>query len=287
VIAPTPPGEHETAYLLRFTQPERWSPLARHPVAPGLVDELVVRLLDSSPPEVRSTCRRLEEAVATGTEALMRESEYRAAVQRIPFADGETVAAVGDSLTADRVGWFELLGASLRAAGRTAVRTINLAASGDTTADALERLDILAAARPTHVLLMLGTNDARRHGWRRRHRMITARETARNLSALSAVITDELGAALTMITPPPADQRRATAFFAESALGWHAGDIDEIADIVRDGSSDCVDLNAALRESCDPDRMLEADGVHLSPHGQRAATKIIVAHLGRVSGSSQ
>ena len=39
--------------------------------------------------------------------------------------------------------------------------THNLGLSGNTTADALERFDLLEAFRPTHVLVMLGTNDAR------------------------------------------------------------------------------------------------------------------------------
>lgn len=275
---PRPQTDAERAHVIRFTHPERWPLLGRYPVARELLDELLAQMLGCSAREVQAAAVALQGSVMSQARELLAEPGYRAAVERLPFADGDTVVAVGDSLTAERLSWFELLAASLESAGRP-VRMRNLALSGDTSADVLERWDLIAAARPTHMVVMLGTNDARSHGRRHRQRMVSAGETRRNLAALQALATGELGCRVTMITPPPADRARAGAHFAGLPLGWDTDAVDEVADVVRDLDPAAIDLHAALRSAADLTALLEDDGVHLSPQGQRVAARFIATEL--------
>jgi acyl-CoA thioesterase-1 len=214
--AVAPSTDQERAHIVRYTRPERWSILDRFPVSAAVCGEMLAEMLGWSADQVRSCVSALTTGVADTADAMLEDPTFRTALANLPFRTGDRIAAVGDSLTADRLGWFDLIVASMRGHGDLDVVTQNLGVSGSTTADALERFDILEAFRPTHVLMMLGTNDARRHGRLRSHRMVSPQETQRNLSALIDLVVNELSAQIIVITPPPADQTRISAFFTDS-----------------------------------------------------------------------
>lgn len=275
-----PMTDDERTRFVRFTRPERWPLLDRFPVSGDLHDRILAEILVDSTDEVRRRRDGLRSRAHDGAATLLADPGYRAALRRLPFHGGDRVAALGDSLTADRLGWFELLTHTMRLAGYPGVATHNLGLSGDTTADALERFDLLEAFRPTHVLVMLGTNDARRHGRAVGHRMVTAAETRRNLGVLEDLIRGTLHARAVFVTPPPADQASIDRSFAGDTVRWSAADLDEVAGQVREVSPDHVDLHRVLRRL--PDRSwLDDDGVHLSAYGQRVAAAAVAAGLAR------
>ncbi|WP_433304869.1 SGNH/GDSL hydrolase family protein [Actinoplanes sp. CA-030573] len=264
--------------FIRYTDTRRWPLLGRFPVGDELHDDLLAQMLGCSRDTVRSIVAGLT-GQARGTAAdLLADRGFRSALREVTGRPGERIVAVGDSITADRLGWFELLSAAADLDDRPAAEMVNLGVSGDTTADVLERFDLLEAARPGHVLLMLGTNDARSHGRPVAYRMISAAETARNLRALIDLVVTGLGAAVTVITPPAVDQRRIDATFAGGAVGWRADDIAEVAAIAREVAPAAIDLHGITRDRADGD-FLEADGVHPTPHGQRLIVTDIVARL--------
>ena len=252
--------------------------LDRFPVPPALREELLARMLAWTPAQVRDCVSALATAANDIAGDLMTDPVFRAAVDGLPFRAGDRIAAVGDSLTADRLGWFDLMVASMHLAGDNGVITHNLGLSGSTSADALERFDILEAFRPTHVLVMLGTNDARRHGRRHHHRMVSPAETERNLSALIDLVMDELSAQVVILTPPPADQTRISAFFDDSTVGWSASEIDAVATVVRTVAPDCIDVHRVL-DTGHLAELMESDGVHLNATGQRVLTRAVVQAL--------
>ncbi len=85
----------------------------------------------------------------------------------IAAASPITLAVVGDSLSAEYglargTGWVALLEKKL-AAEKIAAKVVNASISGDTTSGGRSRLAaLLAAQKPTHVILELGGNDALR-----------------------------------------------------------------------------------------------------------------------------
>lgn len=252
--------------------------LDRFPVSLAVREELLAQMLGWNAGQVQDCVSDLTASAEATAVVLLADPAYRAALDRLPFRAGDRIAAVGDSLTADRLGWFDLIMTSLRLAGGQDVVTHNLGVSGSTTADALERFDILEAFRPTHVLMMLGTNDARRHGRRRDHRMVSREETRRNLTALVDLVVNELSAEIVLLSPPPADQTRISTFFVDSTVRWTAAEIDAVAAVVREVAPDCIDLHAALPA----DRLgelMESDGVHLNVTGQQVVARAVVQNL--------
>jgi lysophospholipase L1-like esterase len=275
VTQPRPTTDDDRLRMLRYTRPEQWPALSRLDLPAPAGERLLAETLDCAVDDVRRLLGRFTAAVRTAAAPLLGDPDVRAALDGSPFRAGERVVAVGDSLTADRVGWFEILRSVLALAGAGA-ELVNLGVSGNTTADALERFDLIEAARPTHVYLLLGTNDARRHGRRRTHRMVTATETRRNLRALTDLISGETGATIHLITPPPADQHRIDRFFGAGPVRWSAAELAELRELVRELDPDAVDLHAAAA----PPASLEADGVHLSLAGQRAAAAAVALAAG-------
>ena len=194
MTATTAMTEAQRRRMVRFTRPERWPMLDRFPVGDELHERILAEIVLDTTTEVRQRIWELRTDRNAAAAVLLADPAYRDSLRRLPFRGGDRVAALGDSLTADRLGWFELLAETMRLAARPGVATHNLGLSGDTTADAVERFDLLEAFRPTHVLVMLGTNDARRHGRGSDHRMVSPAENRRNLSVLRDLVEHGLGA---------------------------------------------------------------------------------------------
>jgi lysophospholipase L1-like esterase len=241
-------------------------------------------MLACSPADVQMLLAALHDETRETAGRLLGDDDYRTAIGGLPFEPGACVVAVGDSITADRVGWFELLVASIELTGGSPATLHNLAVSGNTTADVIERFDLVEAARPTHVLLMLGTNDARAHGRSATHRMITGAETERNLRTLVDLIAGDLRAVPIVMTPPAVDQDRITEYFRGQPVHWDSASVAEVAAAVRKVVPDSVDLHTA---TAGPHRahLLEPDGVHPSAAGQQVLLRQILNHLaGRPRG---
>ena len=274
--APLP--DDERRQFLRYTRTESWPMLARHPVAGQVHRDLLAGLLATPWEQVAAEIEAMRAEAGRAAAELLTDPRVRAALEALPFGAGDRVVAIGDSITADRVGWFEMLRAAVAASGAAGFALHNLGLSGNTTADVLERFDLLAAARPTQVLLMLGTNDARRHGRVAGTSMVTGPETERNLRALVQLITGELRAGVTLITPPPVDGPAVDAYFADLPLSWDAAAVADIAARVRRVDAGCVGLHAAM-QARGARELLESDGVHPTPAGQQFILATIVQHL--------
>ncbi|AGZ40927.1 alpha/beta hydrolase [Actinoplanes friuliensis DSM 7358] len=272
--------------FLRYTRTERWPMLERHPIAGTVHRDLLAGMLAISREQVARGLEALQTEASRAVTDLLGDTRARAAIQGLPFSAGDRVVAVGDSITADRLGWFETLTAAAGPAGLDQISLINLGLSGNTTADVLERFDLLEAARPTRVLMMLGTNDARRHGRRTGHRMVTGEETERNLRVLTGLVTGDLEAELTLITPPPVDGPVSAAYFAGLPLTWDAEAVADIAAAVRSIDPGCVDLYAEM-ESHGLEGLLESDGVHPTPAGQQFILSAVLRHLTTVRPASE
>ncbi len=179
--------------------------------------------------------------------------------------------AIGESTTADRLSWFEILRHVL--ATRREVVFVNLAVSGHTTTQALTRLPALGFHRPDHVLCMLGANDAQRlrpDG----PTLVDRGETERNLVILRELAGD---VRWTWLTPSTVDEERVRGYvhFQRQGISWVGKDIDAVAEFLHLRPEPTIDTRPA---TSGPGRHLE-DGVHLTLDGQREVAAAVVAGL--------
>jgi lysophospholipase L1-like esterase len=181
-------------------------------------------------------------------EAIAREARTAATMAPPPGR----ILAVGDSLTDDLGSWAEIL----RHAGADVV---NHGVSGDTSTGARARLTRALESAPDVAIVLLGTNDARRHGRDGEPMLVSHAETARNLREIDARLR-RCCERVVWVTPPPV----ADPALGEPDLIWHNRDVAAKADLVRALDPHAVDLWPGWTSE-----HLAPDGLHPSAAGQR------------------
>ncbi|WP_169812640.1 SGNH/GDSL hydrolase family protein [Nocardia acidivorans] len=268
-----------TAKLVRFQRPELSLPYLR-----GLEDAAIAALFGLRVDEYLSLCADFAIEARAAAADLLTEPEVASQVDRLPFAPGARVLALGESSTADRLSWFEILRylLELRRPG-DAITLTNLAVSGSTTTQALKSIAALSFQRPDWVLCQLGANDAQRLG-ADGPRIVSAEETGRNLGLLHDEGVRRSGARWIWLTPTDMDEALTATFepFQRVGIGWRAKDAEETAQLLRDRSEPVIDTLTVTRPR-PGHRLFESDGVHLTPAGQVAVARSVVSALSTIS----
>ena len=216
---------------------------------PGALDEQVVAALLGCEPERLAEIRSaLGSVLNLACDELFANEGFEQSVRSLPFAPGDVVVAVGDSITADALSWAELLVASLRRVGPVEWTLINAAVSSTTSSDLIANFESIASKNPSHVIAMIGTNDARRHGRGAKARMTSPTETARNLRLYGEMVRRLSRARLILLTPPPIHEERALrhSAFAEGNVSWRFSEVVQVAEIVRRQRGSVVDIHRAF-----------------------------------------
>jgi lysophospholipase L1-like esterase len=232
------PLSPEVARLVRYCHPAKILATTRLPGLDAIDD---AALYGISQEQYRSARAALREEVTAAARALGE-----------PPRLAGPVLALGDSHTDELGSWAEILG--------ELVPVLNAGLSGDTTTSALARAHRLPPA--AHAVVLLGTNDARRHGGA--GMLVSHRETRRNLRALDTLLRQRY-AKVTWMTPPPVDEPRIRADPAlrDADVSWRRADVRVKAQLVLDEWPDAIDLWPGFAAE-----HLAADGLHPSPCGQ-------------------
>lgn len=222
--------------------------------------------------------RHFEHVVEESARKLLAEPDLRDRLDKLPFQGHDTVVALGDSITDDTCSWAQILQQVLLQHG-SSVKVVNAGVSGDTTGNALTRLDLLARHQPEWVIQLLGTNDARRHGRISQVRAVSAAETERNLRVLAELVETQLGAKLIRMVPPPVvgDLAEKWPFFNDLEITWRSADIDELARHMVTLPGLHIDLKTGL--AAQPGTWLLPDGVHPTVAGHEQIVRTLIAGL--------
>jgi lysophospholipase L1-like esterase len=275
-----------TLSAARFSRLENVTAVSGLPRPDALDVTARASLFGCTEAELVRTQSTLREIVDRSARELLAEASFRAACEQLSRAEQSLVVTIGDSITADRLSWAEMLAAALASTPRP-LQLVNLAVSGGTTADLLPRADAIARLRPSWVIAMIGTNDVRRHGVQGIGRMTSLQETDRNLDVFSTLVTRHIGSRLALITPPPVDEARAVRceVFRDAGITWRSDDISEIAEIVRRRSGTVIDINRDLSSQA-AETFLTPDGVHPSVAGQKQIARTVAIALAAASAQS-
>ncbi|MFB0626987.1 SGNH/GDSL hydrolase family protein [Streptomyces sp. AB3(2024)] len=268
----TAPAHDPAERMLRFHQPEK---LLRH-LGPAPDEAVLAALFGLDEAGYRIRLDRFEERNRAAAAALSAAPGAAARLAGLPFRPGEHVVAVGESTTADRLSWFEILRHLLP----EGVRCTNLALSGSTTTQALANIPLLAFQRPDWVLCMLGANDVQRLDG---VPLVAATETRRALRALRDLTVRRTGARWIWLTPTGVDPGRVAqyAHFRRAGLTWAAEDLDALAELLLAEPGITVDTRVAAHGH------VEEDGLHLTPGGQQRVAAVVLDALGRVPVRAQ
>lgn len=251
--------------------------------AAGLDDRMMAAVYGIDPDVYRRVRAAIDARARAAAAGLLADEAFARRVDALPFAPGQTVLGLGDSLTDDAQSWLEILRHVLRTRRPAdGIRLVNAGISGHTSTETLGRGMVLGIVRPDWVVCLLGSNDARRIGPEPTKTQVSLDETVRNLAALRH-LGRQAGARWVWLTPPPLDEERVDGHpvFARSRLGWRNADVLAIGDAlpgVADPADRTVDLRPVFGVPARAD-LVELDGVHPSIAGQQAIARALVEAL--------
>jgi acyl-CoA thioesterase-1 len=257
-----PPLSPELLRLVRYCHPAKILGTTR---LPGTLDEAAVAALYGvAADDYRRAVATIRGEAGAAARSLRADDELRRMLESIR---GGRLLAVGDSHTDDLASWAEILALA-------GLAVVNAGLSGDTTVGALTRLHRLPSAE--HAVVLLGTNDARRHG--DHGILVSDAETHRSLGAIARTLHRRC-AHVTWITPPPVDEARIRrdAALASAGVSWRYADVAAKAAIIRCHGLDTIDLWPVFGDAC-----LAADGLHVGAAGQRLIAARVVRRLSRL-----
>ncbi|MFD1936820.1 MULTISPECIES: SGNH/GDSL hydrolase family protein [Nonomuraea] len=271
---PHPAFDPMAVRLVRFQRPT-----TALPYLAGADETRVAALFGLDAPAYRALLDDFERQTRQAAETLLARTDFADAVDRLPLNDSPHIVAIGESTTADRLSWFEILrhAVTLRRPA-DAVRFTNLAVSGCTTTQALSYTPALAFQRPDMVLCMLGGNDAQ-HPAPGAPTQVGLPETQRNLALLHDLARQRGPVRWTWLTPSAVDESRVAEYphFRRAGISWANKDIDEIAEYLLDRPEPTVDT----RFDASAEGLYLDDGVHLDIAGQcEVVTAVVHAMAG-------
>jgi acyl-CoA thioesterase I len=251
---------------------------------PGMTPANLAALYGLDEPAYTAIRDRFCAQTAAAARDLLTEPEFAAAVDRLPFTDGQTLAVIGESSTDAADSWLEILGHLIRLRRPdNAVTLVNAAISGYPTTT-LQRVmtETLQRHRPGWVVLFAGGNDALRYGAGAAKPLVTGAETARNLAEMRRQAA-AAGARVTWMTPAACDTARIAAYppFQGQQIWLHADDLRAVRDAIRaaaDAADTVVDLADAFGSPPDGS-LLRADGLHPTLAGHKAIAKRFAERL--------
>jgi acyl-CoA thioesterase I len=247
---------------------------------PGMADALPA-IFGLQPERYAEATARFDTNARNAARQLLADDRFAARIDALPFGSGQSVLAVGDSVTDDLQSWAEILRhlLDLRRPGH-GVRVVNGGLSAHTTAMVLRRWPATLAQRPEWIICMLGGNDVTRVGPEPTKPQVSLAESIANLVELRRIATALTAASWVWMTPAPVMEDRIAAFpaFRYGQSTWRNADILALADAIGRFDDPVVDLAATF--GVPPHATLQGpDGVHPSLGGQTAIVTALVEHL--------
>jgi acyl-CoA thioesterase-1 len=261
--------------LVRFQDPERSLGYVR-----TMDDQTRATLFGTTESELQAVERELAERKRVAVEHLGARPDVRAALAAVPLRSGQTIVALGESSTADRLSWFELL-AGLLAAGRPDLdlNVRNLSVSGATTTQTLAGIGQVARTGADWILCMLGGNDARRFDSAGGPRLVSEAETERNLRLIRRRVGGGRDVRWVWLTPTPVDEAKIAAYPYFAGVTWTNRDVSALAAVL--GRSGDLVVNSG--PSVGVDEPYLEDGLHTTLAAQANLAVHVLAALAGAS----
>jgi len=188
-------------YLLQFLNLEK-----RFPLLPGKGNsDAIAGLIGLEQDELSKLRDRFASNAKQAAVELLEDPEIAEWIEELPFEDGDTIVALGDSITDDLQGWFPIFQHVLEIGLEGSKFTfINSGVSYNTSTDALKRLnrDVLDH-EPDWVIVALGTFDAQRLDVAPDRAVVSLADYWENLNSIEANVSEVTDNPLIWMTPPP------------------------------------------------------------------------------------
>lgn len=260
-------------YLFQFLNLEK-----QFPLLPGIRNpEAIASLMGVDRSDVEKWRARYLENARQAASELLQEEGVEEALDQLPFRDGETIVALGDSITDDLQGWFQIFQELVQISRPDdQFQWINSGVCYNTTSEALRRLhrDVLSH-NPDWVFVALGTFDGIRLPFAPDRTLLPLSETWENLNTIQSAVATVTENPVIWVSPPPVidgllDQMDLFDFRID------ATDLLQIREVIASKSGHLVDP-AGLRMGNPPEAWyFLSDGIHPSLSGHTHTVRELV-----------
>jgi lysophospholipase L1-like esterase len=266
-------------FLVQFIHPDK--------TLPAQLDTSAARVGPLFAPDGKLYRQLVEEFAANArraAEELLAEPAFAAQIDRLPFAPGDTVVGLGDSITDDYQSWLEILRhvLAMRRPG-AGITLVNAGVSGDTTAQMLRRIGDVVALQPAWVICMAGTNDTVSFLDYPDERLLRIEETTYNLARIRRYAAEHTAARWVWMTPVTTNEEQITRhwFLGPMRMVWANAGLAAVADVLRAQPDPVVDLHALFGLPPNPAWLLD-DGLHPALEGQKAILRALVERVSAI-----
>lgn len=273
-------------YLLQFLNIEK-----QFPLLPGIKNTgAVAKLMGLDKDEFLKLRDRFKENAREAAIELLEEEEVNEWLDDLPFEGDETIVALGDSITDDIQGWFNIFQHVLNISVPQANFTfVNSGISYDTTSDALKRLnrDVLDHD-PDWVIVALGTFDMQRLYVSPDRPLVSMADFWENTNSIEEAVAEKTDNPLVWITPPPV----ITEMLQQIRLfnfDLYEEDLQGVREVLTGKKGFIVDpMGSRMGEEGKPEAWnYLSDGLHPSLSGHVNTVREVLRHLTQTKDPEQ
>jgi acyl-CoA thioesterase I len=248
---------------------------------PGMNGATLAALYGLDEASYREARAQFDTNAKKAAQELLADSAFAEQVKRLPFRAGQTILAIGDSMTDDLQSWLEILRHLLaETRAQDDIKVINGGLSAHTSAMILRRFVPTLSQKPDWIFCLLGGNDVTRIGSETNKPQVSLEETKLNLLTMRRLAAEMTKATWVWLTPPPFDEERAKSFppFKMGGSIWRNADVLVIGEFMRHQPEIVVDLQSIFGVPVKPG-LQGFDGVHPSLEGQQTIAKAVAERL--------
>jgi len=188
-------------YLVQFSNIEK-----RFPLFQGIKDpEAVSDFIGIDFEQFKGIRENFDKMTNQAAGEILKDPDLLEYIEKLPFKSGETIAVMGDSITDDRQGWFQIFRNVLDlATPKASFKYVDASLSDSLSADALRRMerDVLSH-EPDWILIALGSQDAQRLHLTTGRTLVSLAEFWENINAIESAVMQNCKNPPVWITPPP------------------------------------------------------------------------------------
>ncbi|MFY0683640.1 MAG: SGNH/GDSL hydrolase family protein [Balneola sp.] len=254
----------------------------RFPLLPGKNDKgAEASLLGISEDELKVFRENIYQNAKQAALELLKDDDVIDCMDSLPLDGTETIAVLGDSITEDGQGWFEILKQVLELSVEKADFTfVNAGIGENTTSEALRRLDRdVLVHEPDWVFVALGTYDAQRLNIVPERTIVPLSETWENLESVQNILGEYVKNPVIWITPVPV----ITELLVENPLYEYSifeEDLQQVRQLVAGKDGVIVDSLGSRMGKEGPEAWnYIADGLHHSLSGHMSTVKLVLKKL--------
>jgi lysophospholipase L1-like esterase len=263
-------------YFIQFLNLEK-----RFPLLPGVRNKAnVAAFIGLDEDELAKARKQFEKVARTAADELLRDETIALNLEKLPFRKGELILVIGDSISDDLQGWFEILRFMLlKALPDYKLKFTNSAVANDTSHNMLKRFnqDVLAQ-KPDWVIVAAGTFDAQRLHVASDRPHTSLADFWENLNSMEYAVKSVTKNPVIWITPPPViSELMLKVPFFDGVI--EEGDLVAYRDVISGKAGYIIDpAGERMGRPGDAWNYLP-DGLHPSPAGHVQTVKYFIDAL--------